>query len=38
MAFIALGGDKTKTISYETLIKFLLHVFNNEPRYVDKIT
>lgn len=38
MAFIALGGDSNRRITYGHLVKFLLYVFNNEARYVDVIT
>lgn len=38
MAFITLGGNTKKSISYDTLVRFMLQVFNNEPKYFDKIT
>ena len=38
MAFIALGGDYMKKITYAKLVRFLLYIFNNEARYIDNIT
>lgn len=38
IAFITLGGDENRKISYAQLVRFLLYVFNNEPKYVDVIT
>lgn len=37
MAFISLGGDNKMSIPYDKVIRFLLFVFNNETRYLDKI-
>lgn len=38
MAFIALGGDYMKKITYGKLVRFLLFIFNNEVRYIDNIS
>lgn len=38
MAFITLGGDRKKAIPYQHIVKFLLHVFNNDARSMHKIT
>lgn len=37
MSFIALGGDKTRSIPYKTFIRFFLYLFNHQDKYMDKI-
>lgn len=37
IAFITLGGDQQMSIPYDKVIRFLLFIFNNETKYLDRI-
>lgn len=38
MAFVTLGGDTRSSITYEKVVRFLLFLFNNDIRYINKIS